>query len=149
MSAKRVVATAVVVAAAVATTSVRGLASTGPATISITDRQLLDKQLGSGMGAREIVRTAVGEFRKSTRFPCYGAALPGVLPGVHSGDYAAFSNFGYTAMVVTDTGTNRFDKAGTLWDTVDRLDFDKFARATGGIGKVVREIAKGGSSGSP
>lgn len=61
MIAKRVAATAVVVAAAVATTGARGLASTGPATISITDRQLLDKQLGSGMGAREIVRTALFE----------------------------------------------------------------------------------------
>jgi hypothetical protein len=61
VSAKRLAATAVVVAATIATTGVRGLASTGPATISITDRQLLDKQLGSGMGAREIVRTALFE----------------------------------------------------------------------------------------
>jgi hypothetical protein len=57
VSAKRVIAATVVVAAAVATSG--GLASTGPATINITDRQLVDKQLGSGMGAREIVRSAL------------------------------------------------------------------------------------------
>jgi hypothetical protein len=103
---------------------------------------------GGDLGSREIVRTAVGEFRKTTRFPCHGAVLPGMLPGVHAGDYAAFSNFGYSAAIVTDTGTWRFDKAGTLWDTVERLDFDKTARVTGGIAKVVTALAKTGASGS-
>jgi hypothetical protein len=59
VSAKRLAATAVVVAAAIATSG--GLASTGPATISITDQQLTDTQLGSGTGAREIVRTVLYE----------------------------------------------------------------------------------------
>jgi Zn-dependent M28 family amino/carboxypeptidase len=94
------------------------------------------------LGARDLVRTAVGEFRKTTRFPCQGAAMPGLLPGMNSADYASFANFGFPALVVTDTGSYRFDKAGTLWDTVDRLDFDKMARAAGGIAKVVAAFAR-------
>jgi hypothetical protein len=101
---------------------------------------------GGDIGSREIVRTAVGEFRKGTRFPCHGGVVPGLLPGVHSSDFGSFSHFGFPAMIVTDTGTYRFDKVGTAWDVIDRLDYDKMARATGGIAKVVLALAKTGGS---
>lgn len=62
MTAKRmVVAAAVVATATVGFAGTRGSASTGPASIRITDLQLVDKQLGHGVGAREIVRANLYE----------------------------------------------------------------------------------------
>lgn len=101
---------------------------------------------GGDLGVRDLVRRAVGEFRKMGRFPCHGVALPGFIPGVLDADFGAFTHFGYPAFVVTDTGKYRYDKVGTLWDTVDRLDFDKMARATTGILRVVNAMARTGGS---
>ncbi len=94
------------------------------------------------LGSRELVRASAGEFRKAVRFPCHGIVLPGFTPGMGSGDYAAFANFGFPALVATDTGTFRYDKVGTLWDTVERLDCAKMARVTAGLSKVVTGLAK-------
>lgn len=52
--------TAVAIAAAItvaAYTGARVFASTGPATIRITDVQVADRHFGGGIGSREIVRT--------------------------------------------------------------------------------------------
>jgi hypothetical protein len=59
VTARRTATAALMVAAAVAAVGGRGLASTGPGTISITDRQLSDHLIGSGVGAREIVRATL------------------------------------------------------------------------------------------
>lgn len=60
-----VAAAAVALAAAAAYTGARSWASTGPATIRITDLQVADRQLGAGVGAREIVRTEL--YQRSNR----------------------------------------------------------------------------------
>jgi hypothetical protein len=59
MTARWRAAAALLALAAVGAGTAAGSASTGPATIRITDRQVLDKQLGDGVGAREIVRTVL------------------------------------------------------------------------------------------
>ena len=50
----------------------QGLASTGPATIRITDLQVSDRLLGTGVGAREIVRTEL--YQRSDRKERLGSA---------------------------------------------------------------------------
>ncbi len=59
MRAKWLAAAAMLAAAAVAYAGTVGRASTGPATVRITDRQVVYKLIGSGIGAREIVRSAL------------------------------------------------------------------------------------------
>lgn len=56
---------ALLAVAAIGVGTAAGSASTGPATIRITDRQVLDKQLGDGVGAREVVRTVL--YKPGTR----------------------------------------------------------------------------------
>lgn len=53
----RLTTVALAVALAIAFAGTRSLASTGPATIRITDLQVADRHLGDGVGSREIVRT--------------------------------------------------------------------------------------------
>ena len=50
-----------------------GLASTGPATIRITDLQVADRLLGTGVGSREIVRTEL--YQRSKRAQRLGSAV--------------------------------------------------------------------------
>jgi hypothetical protein len=52
-------AAAAVLGAVASATAGAVLASTGPATIRIADLQIADQTVGSGIGAREIVRTAL------------------------------------------------------------------------------------------
>lgn len=59
MSARWRAAGALLAAALIGGGAAAGSASTGPATIRITDRQVLDKQIGDGVGAREVVRTVL------------------------------------------------------------------------------------------
>ena len=56
MSAKWRAVAALLAAVALCAGTAAGSASTGPATIRITDRQVMDKQFGDGVGAREVVR---------------------------------------------------------------------------------------------
>jgi hypothetical protein len=121
------------VAAAVAAVGARGLASTGPGTISITDRQLSDHLIGSGVGAREIVRATlyqrgtghrIGEaslvctYISSTQRNCSGTyTLPrGTI--VTSG--ALSTRLLYELAIVGGTGL--YDNArGTLTNTAIKL----------------------------
>jgi hypothetical protein len=73
VTAKRTATAALIVAAAFAAMGGRGLASTGPGTISITDRQLSDHRLGSGIGAREIVQTIL--YQRGTGHRIGGGSL--------------------------------------------------------------------------
>jgi hypothetical protein len=60
--------------AVVAYAGTRGLASTGPATIRITDLQVADRTFGDGVGSREIVRTELYQ-RTSPKSRLGGAAM--------------------------------------------------------------------------
>ena len=61
MTPKWLAAAALLAATAVGWIVTSGSASTGPATIRITDRQMQDTNLGDGVGAREIVRSTLYE----------------------------------------------------------------------------------------
>jgi hypothetical protein len=61
MTPKWLAAAALLAATAVGSTVASGSASTGPATIRITDRQVVDSYFGDGVGAREIVRSTLYE----------------------------------------------------------------------------------------
>jgi hypothetical protein len=94
-----------------------------------------------GMGeAGELVRKCVGVFRKTTPFPCIGAALPGVVPGVGSSDHWSFWRMGYPALMITDTAPFRYRYYHTPQDTPDKIDFDKCARVVDGLIRVVSNL---------
>jgi hypothetical protein len=96
-----------------------------------------------GMGeARELVRRCVGEFRRVAAFPCEGAALPGMVPGVGSSDHWSFWRMGYPALMVTDTAPFRYPYYHTRQDTPDKVDFERCARVVEGLGCVVEGLAR-------
>lgn len=93
------------------------------------------------VGSRELVRRAIGEFRKSAKFPSEGGALPGWLPGIGWSDHWAFWEAGYPGIMVTDTAPFRYSHYHGAGDTPDRVDFERLARVVEGLIAVVRDLA--------
>lgn len=92
-------------------------------------------------GSRELVRSALGTFRSSARFPSEGAAVPGVLPGVGWSDHWAFWQEGYPAIMVTDTAPFRNPHYHQASDTPERMDFARMTRVVVGLERVIAQLA--------
>jgi Zn-dependent M28 family amino/carboxypeptidase len=90
--------------------------------------------------SRDLVRTLVGAFRRTTPFPSDGAALPEYTTGVGWSDHEPFWNQGYPAVMVTDTALFRYPHYHRPSDTPDKIDFDRLARVTLGLGRVVEQL---------
>jgi len=93
------------------------------------------------MGSRSLVREAIGEFRKGTKFPSEGAAMPGFVSGVGWSDHWSFWQVGYPALMVTDTAPFRNPSYHTPDDKPGTLDYDRMARVATGLTAVVRKLA--------
>jgi Zn-dependent M28 family amino/carboxypeptidase len=88
-----------------------------------------------------LVRQSIETFRKTTRFPSEGAAVPGSLPGIGWSDHWAFWEQGYPGVMVTDTALFRYPHYHTTRDTPDKLHYDRMARVVAGLEEVVAELA--------
>ena len=91
--------------------------------------------------SRELVRRCVSTFRETTKFPCEGAAPPGLIPGVGWSDHWAFWQEGYPALMVTATAPFRNSNYHQSTDTPDTLDYERMARVVEGLERVLDELA--------
>ena len=91
--------------------------------------------------SRDLVRRATRRFRESARFPSEGAAAPEGLPGVGWSDQWSFWQFGYPAIMITDTAVFRYPYYHTPLDTIDKISFDKMARVVDGVRNVIASLA--------
>jgi hypothetical protein len=92
------------------------------------------------LGSAELVRKAVGTFRKHAEFPSEGAALPEAVPGAGWSDHWSFWQMGYPAIMVTDTAPFRYPHYHSAEDTPDKIDYERMARVVGGLLPVIREL---------
>jgi Zn-dependent M28 family amino/carboxypeptidase len=95
--------------------------------------------VGNGR-SRALVRRAITEFRRTTAFPSEGIAAPSWIPGIGWSDHAAFWQEGYPAVMVTDTALFRYPQYHTAGDTPDLLDYERLARVTAGLARVVAAL---------
>jgi hypothetical protein len=93
------------------------------------------------LGARGLVRKAIGAFRRHARFPSEGVAAPGFVPGVTWSDHWSFRQHGFPAIMVTDTAFYRNPHYHLPSDTPDTLDYERMARVTLGLAAMLREMA--------
>ncbi len=94
------------------------------------------------VSSRGLVRRAIGSFRSHTSFPSEGAATPGWITGVGWSDHWSFWEEGYPAIMVTDTAPFRYPYYHSPYDTPDKLDYDRLARVTAGLARVVIDLAE-------
>lgn len=92
--------------------------------------------------SRSLVRKCIGVFRETTAFPSEGGAVYGGLPGVGWSDHWSFWEIGVPAIMITDTAPFRYEHYHTIFDTPDKLDYERIARVVGGLERVVHTLAR-------
>jgi hypothetical protein len=88
-----------------------------------------------------LLRRVIALFRKHAKIPSEGAALPAFLPGVSWSDQWSFWQYGYPAIMVTDTAPFRYPYYHSSNDTPDKLDYDRFTLVVSGMEKVIENQA--------
>jgi len=87
------------------------------------------------------LRAAVERFRWRTDFPSEGVAMPASTPGIGYSDHWSFWQHGYSALMVTDSAMFRYPYYHTPQDTPEKVDYQRLARVTEGLGRMVEEFA--------
>jgi Zn-dependent M28 family amino/carboxypeptidase len=98
----------------------------------------------ANLGSRGLMHRAVGTFRRAVAFPSEGVAAPESIPGIGWSDQWAYWQFGWPALMVTDTAPFRYPHYHTLRDTPDKLSYERLARVVKGLESVVRDLASPG-----
>lgn len=92
--------------------------------------------------SRDFVHEVIAAFRLETAFPSVGGVAPDFIPGIDWSDHRSFAEHGFKALMVTDTAIFWYPHYHTRQDTPDKLDYERLARLTKGIERVVRELAR-------
>jgi Peptidase family M28 len=91
--------------------------------------------------SRKFLHAVVRSFRRHTAFPTIGGVAPAIIPGISWSDHWSFEQFGFPALMITDTAPFRYPHYHLVTDTPDKVDLEKLARITRGLERVVRELA--------
>jgi Peptidase family M28 len=91
--------------------------------------------------SRKLVRQCVKTFRKHAKIGAQGAALPELIPQIGWSDQWSFWQFGWPAIMVTDTALFRNPNYHTTRDTPATLDYARMAMVVEGLVPVVAELA--------
>jgi hypothetical protein len=67
---------------------------------------------------------------------------PGFVPGIDWSDHWAFGEFGFQALMITDTAVYRYPHYHRPTDTPDKVDFERLARVVKGVERVIRDAAR-------
>jgi hypothetical protein len=93
-------------------------------------------------GSRNLVQQAIGSFRKHAPFPSIGGVAPGAIMGIDWSDHWSFAQRGFQAMMITDTAVFRYPHYHRATDTPDKFDYERLARVTGGLKRMIRDLAE-------
>ena len=91
--------------------------------------------------SKEFVAKVVGMFRETTPLPSEGAAPPERFSDIARSDHWSFWQFGWPALMITDTSNFRFVHLHGANDTIDKVNFDRMARVVAGVRDVVVRLA--------
>ena len=91
--------------------------------------------------SRQVIRQAAAGFRGASEFPLECCATFGGLAGIGWSDHASFWWEGWPAFQITDTAPFRYEHYHTPQDTPDKLDYEKLARVTQGVGGAIQALA--------
>lgn len=94
----------------------------------------------SNIKSRRLLRRCVKSFKD---FPVESGSLPRVIPGVGWSDQWAFWEFGYRAVMVTDTAPFRNPHYHAASDKPETIDFARLGQVVDGLTGVIEDLANG------
>jgi Zn-dependent M28 family amino/carboxypeptidase len=92
------------------------------------------------LGSRRLLRRTIGAFRTPATIPSEGAAMPELIHEIGWSDQWSFWQFGYEAIMVTDTAPFRNPNYHTERDRPDTLDYDRMSRVVDALGPVLDRL---------
>ena len=92
------------------------------------------------LASRKLVRRCVKAFRRHARIGAQAAALPELVPQIGWSDQWSFWQFGWPAIMVTDTALFRNPNYHTPRDAPDTLDYERMTHVGEGLVEVVGEL---------
>ena len=96
----------------------------------------------ANVGSRALVNRCARVFRAKARVPAESASVPEVIPQIGWSDQWSFWQFGYKALMVTDTAPFRNPHYHTTHDTPETLDYERLAMVVDGLHAVVLDLAQ-------
>lgn len=90
--------------------------------------------------ARSLLHEALGSFRRHTAFPTMGGVAHAFIKGVDWSDHSSFDAQKIPAIMITDTALFRYPHYHKPTDTPDKVDYQRLARITKGVERMIREI---------
>lgn len=93
----------------------------------------------SNLRSRRLLRRCMRSF---SGFPAECGALPEMISGVAWSDQWAFWQFGYPAVMVTDTALFRNPYYHTAADKPETIDYERLAMVIEGLAGVIEDLAK-------
>jgi hypothetical protein len=94
------------------------------------------------LDARPLLQKTVRSFRSHTAFPSIGGVAPAFIPGIAWSDHWSFAQYGFQAVMITDTALFRYPHYHRPSDTPDKIDGANLARVVKGIERVIRDLAQ-------
>lgn len=91
--------------------------------------------------SRRLMQQAVAAFRAASDFPVEHIATFAAIPGIDWSDHYSFWRQGYPALMITDTALYRYPHYHSAHDTLDKLDYRRFSRATEGLIGMLATVA--------
>lgn len=96
----------------------------------------------SNIGSRSLNARCVKAFRARTPFPIESASMPEAVQGIGWSDQWSFWQFGWPAIMVSDTAPFRNPHYHEASDLPETLDYARMAQVTEGIVAVIEDLVE-------
>lgn len=91
---------------------------------------------------RRLTKRFKGAMKGATDLPVYSINAPPAIPGIDFSDHRNYWNYGFHAIMVTDTAFYRNTAYHGVDDTADRLDFVRMAQVVVGVYEAVKRTCE-------
>lgn len=97
----------------------------------------------SNWPSRGLLYDSISRFRARGTFPSEGMAAPEwLVPDIRRSDNASYWDYGFPALMITDTSNFRNPYYHTARDTPDTLNYTAMARVVAGLADMVTDLAQ-------
>ncbi|HEV7766783.1 MAG TPA: M28 family peptidase [Thermoanaerobaculia bacterium] len=95
----------------------------------------------SNIGSRSLNSRCAKAFRARSKFPIETASLPEAIPGIGWSDQWSFWQFGWPAIMISDTAPYRNPNYHEASDTPETLDYARMGQVVEGLSAVVEKLS--------
>ncbi len=97
--------------------------------------------LVSNIQSKGFLSKVKDSFKKGTDLPVETISTFSIIPGIDFSDHRSFWEFGYDALMVTDTAFYRNPNYHGMGDLPETLDYERMAKVVLGLRSAIEELA--------